>query len=111
MGNLQGPYLDRMVGSTSFGFSNLVLADERIENMINMGKIQNFASTSGVVNKPFVLYGKEREEEMNSTAVIKARAPTYCVPYQQVVVVVQVQQQKQPFTIPFQQQQQSYHQQ
>ena len=39
IGNLQGPYLDRMVGSTSSGFSDLVLADERIENMTKMGKI------------------------------------------------------------------------
>lgn len=39
MGNLQGPYLDIMVGSTSWGFSDLVLAGERIENMIKMGKI------------------------------------------------------------------------
>ncbi|XP_050896412.1 uncharacterized protein LOC127103178 [Lathyrus oleraceus] len=46
IGNLQDPYLDRMVGSTSSGFSDLVLAGERIENMIKMGKIQNSASTS-----------------------------------------------------------------
>lgn len=39
MGNLQGPYLDRMVGSTSSGFYDLVLTGERIENMIKMGKI------------------------------------------------------------------------
>lgn len=30
MGNLQGPYLDIMVRSTSLGFSDLVLAGERI---------------------------------------------------------------------------------
>lgn len=57
MGNLQGPYLDRMVGSTSYGFSDLVLAGERIENMIKMGKILNAANTSGVAKKPFVAYG------------------------------------------------------
>lgn len=34
MGNLQGPYLYRMIGSPSSGFSDLVLARERIENMI-----------------------------------------------------------------------------
>lgn len=44
MGNLQGPYLDRAVGSTSSGFSDLVLAGERIENMIKMGKILNVAT-------------------------------------------------------------------
>lgn len=46
MGNLQGSFLDRMVGSTSSGFFDLVLADERIENMIKMGKFQKSASTS-----------------------------------------------------------------
>ncbi|XP_050918322.1 uncharacterized protein LOC127135723 [Lathyrus oleraceus] len=95
MGNLQGPYLDRMVGSTSSSFSELVLADETIQNMIKMGKIQNSTSTSSVVKKSFVAYGKKREEEMNETAVIRARASTYRVSYQQVVVVAPVQQQQQ----------------
>lgn len=40
MGNLQGPYLDRMVGRTTSGFSDLVLANERIKNMIKMSKIR-----------------------------------------------------------------------
>lgn len=40
MGNLQGPYLDRMVGSTSSVFSDLVLVGERIENMIKMGQFK-----------------------------------------------------------------------
>lgn len=39
MGNLKGPYLDRMIGNTSSGFSDLVLTDERIENMIKLGEI------------------------------------------------------------------------
>ncbi|XP_050909411.1 uncharacterized protein LOC127123211 [Lathyrus oleraceus] len=59
MGNLQGPYLDRMVVSTSSGFSGLVLAGERIANMIKMGKIQNSTSTSGLMKKPYVAYGKK----------------------------------------------------
>lgn len=59
--NLQGPYLDRMVGSTSSGFSDLVLAGERIENMVKMGKIQNSASTSGAVKIPFIAYEKKRK--------------------------------------------------
>lgn len=59
-GNLQGPYLDMMVGSTSLRFSYLVLADERIKNMIKLGKIQNTASTSDVPKKLYVAYGKKR---------------------------------------------------
>lgn len=107
MGNLQGSYLDRMVGSTSSYFFDLVLAGERIKNMIKMGKIQNSASNSDVVKKPFVAYGNKREGESLATAVVRTRTPTYRIPYQQVVVVAPVQQsQQQPFTIPVQPQQQ-----
>lgn len=97
MGNLQGPYLDRMVGNTSSSFYDLVLAGERIENMIKMGKIQNSASTSSASKKPFVPYGKKREGETNANAIIRTRNPTY----QQVAAVTPVQPiQQQPFTIP-----------
>lgn len=97
---LQVPYLDWMVGNTSSGFSALVLASERIENMIKMGKIQNDASTSGVLKKPYVSYWKKREGEANETVVVRGRAPTYRAPYQQVVIVSQ---NLQPFTIPIDQ--------
>lgn len=70
MGNLQGPYLDRIVGSTSSSFYDLLLAGERIENMIKMGKIQNFASASSVAKKPFVPYGKKRECETSAATII-----------------------------------------
>lgn len=60
MGNPQGPYLDRMVESTSYGFSDLVLSDERIENMIKMGKIHNAVSTFGLAKKPYVAFRKKR---------------------------------------------------
>ncbi|XP_050883483.1 uncharacterized protein LOC127086729 [Lathyrus oleraceus] len=103
MGNLQCPYLDRMVGSTSLGFSDLVLAGERIENMINMGKIQNSDSTSSASKKPFVPYGKKQEGETNATSIIQTRNPTY----PQVAAVAPVQpSQQQPFIIPVQTQQQ-----
>ena len=36
MANFEGPYLDRMIVSTPSGFSDLVLFDERIKNMIKM---------------------------------------------------------------------------
>lgn len=110
MGNLQGPYLDRMVGGTSSGFSYLVLADERIENMVKMGKIQSVVSSSGVVKKPYVAFGKKREGETNEAAVVRGMAPIYCAPYQQVVTVSPVQNQ-QPYTISINQQPTTYQQQ
>lgn len=71
MGNLQGPYLDRIVGTTSSGISDLVLAGERMENMINMGTIESFTSIYGVVKKFLVSYGNKREGETNATMVIR----------------------------------------
>ncbi|XP_050909396.1 uncharacterized protein LOC127123192 [Lathyrus oleraceus] len=81
MGNLQGPYLDMMVGCTSSSFSDFVLVSEIIENMIKMGKIQNSASTSDIVKKPFAAYGKKKEGETNVTAIVRGRALTYRAPY------------------------------
>ncbi|XP_050889757.1 uncharacterized protein LOC127095055 [Lathyrus oleraceus] len=108
MGNLQGSYLDRMVGSTSSGFSDLVLAGERIENMIKMGKIQNSDNTSNASKKPFVPYGKKREGETNATSIIRTRNASY----PQVAVIAPVQpSQQQPFTILVQTQKQQRYQQ
>lgn len=87
----------------SSGFSDLVLASERIENMIKMGKTHNPASTSSVVKKPCVACGKKREGEANENDMVRGRAPTYHAPYQQVAVVAPIQN-KQPFTIPVNQQ-------
>lgn len=63
---------------------------QRIENMKNMGNIKNSASTSYVVKKPFVMYAKKKEVERYATAIIRARALTYSVPYQQVAAVALV---------------------
>lgn len=69
MGTLQGMYYDRMVGSTSTGFSELVMARERIDAGLKMGKIQlanagNYAS--GASKKSFSRYPKKKEGESNS---------------------------------------------
>lgn len=47
MGTLYGPYLEKLIGSTSVGFSDLVVVGERIENCLKIGKIQD---TTVVVN-------------------------------------------------------------
>lgn len=46
MGTLQGPYLNKMVGSDSSSFSDLVVARERIENCLKSGRIQMVVGTS-----------------------------------------------------------------
>lgn len=40
MGTLQGAFYDRMVGTTTTGFLDLVMAGERIEAGLKLGKIQ-----------------------------------------------------------------------
>lgn len=69
MGTLKGPYYDRMVRSTSVGFSELVMEGERIEVGMKMGKIQSandssFAGRSG--KKPFSGYPKKKEGESSA---------------------------------------------
>lgn len=63
MSTLQGPYYDRMVGSTSVGFSELVMAGERIEVGMKIGKIQSSGTNNGATKKPFGGYTKKKEGE------------------------------------------------
>lgn len=54
MGTLQGPYYTMMIGSTFVGFSDLVMAGERVEARIKSGKIQAVvANSSNSSRKPF----------------------------------------------------------
>lgn len=74
MGMLQGAFYDRMVGTTTTGFSDLVMAGERIEAGLKLGKIQ--ASGSGgssgtTVKKPFGGYVKKKERE--TSAIYRSR--------------------------------------
>ncbi|XP_050894768.1 uncharacterized protein LOC127101400 [Lathyrus oleraceus] len=69
MGTLQGPYYDRMVGSTSVGFSELVMSGERIEVGLKMSKIQSTnagSSTGRSAKKPFGGYPKKKEGESSA---------------------------------------------
>ena len=66
MGTLQVLYYDRMVGSSSVGFFELVMAGERFEVGLKMGKIQSAntsSSTGGSGKKPFNGYPKKKEGE------------------------------------------------
>lgn len=85
MGTLQGPYYTMMVGCTSTGFSDLVMAGERVEAGIKAGKIQvPTDSSSNGMKKSFGGFQKKREGETN--AVFNHRnqfqAPYQHVPYQ-----------------------------
>ena len=53
---LSGPFFNHLIGSSSAGFTELILTGEQVEAGIKSGKIERYAS-SGTVNKPF--YGKK----------------------------------------------------
>lgn len=65
-----------MVGTTSTGFSDLVMAGERIEAGLKMGKIQSASSSSsssGAIKKPFGEYVKKKEGETSAIYVQRGR--------------------------------------
>src|ERR1043165_5650194 len=67
MNTLQGPFYDRMIGATSARFTELVMARERIEAGMKIGRIQVSGSgtSSSGSKKPFVAHPKKREGETN----------------------------------------------
>ena len=52
MWTLSGPFFNHLIGSSSSGFTELILTGERVEEGIRSGKIQKDTSSSAV-NKPF----------------------------------------------------------
>src|SRR4051812_34395896 len=75
MGTLQGPYYDKMVGSVSSGFSDLVVIGERIENGIKNGKIQGASSSSYQSKRPTPTFAKKKEWETNAVVHQEPRPP------------------------------------
>ena len=53
LGTLSGPFFNHLIGSSSAGFTELILTGERVEAGIKSGKIQKDSSSSTVVRKPF----------------------------------------------------------
>ena len=52
LGTLSGLYFNHLIGSSSSGFTELILTGERVEVGIKSGKIQKGASSS-IEKKPF----------------------------------------------------------
>ena len=46
LGTLSGPFFNHLIGSSSSGFTELILTGERVEAGIKSGKIQKGASSS-----------------------------------------------------------------
>ncbi|XP_058722550.1 uncharacterized protein LOC131594434 [Vicia villosa] len=75
MGTFQGPYYDKMVGSLSSGFSDLVVIGERIENWIKNGNIQGASSGSYHSKRPTPIFAKKKERETNAVVHQEPRPP------------------------------------
>ena len=85
MGTLTGPFFNLLIGSSSSGFTELILTGERVESGIKSGKIPMVA-TSNAVKKPFigkketnVVYGSRshaRNDRHRSVGVVLISNPT-----------------------------------
>jgi hypothetical protein len=64
---LQGVYFERMIGSVSSGFSDLVRIGERIESGVKSGKIYAAASAQNSMRKPINNF-KKKEGDTNVVA-------------------------------------------
>jgi hypothetical protein len=78
---LQGVYFERMIGSVSSGFSDLVRIGERIESGVKTGKIQIGASTQNNMTRPINNFTKKKEGNTNSVAHQQSVMPVQYVPY------------------------------
>lgn len=99
MGTLQGPYLDRLIGSTSASFSDLVVAGEWIENGLKTGKIQGPTVASNGTKKSYSGFPKKKEGETNAASTSKGKGKAYRAPYYQVVEVTPNNYQQLTYTI------------
>lgn len=92
MGTLQGLYYEKMVGSSSSNFADIVVIGERIESGLKSGKITDANSNPKVAaRKPLSAYAKKKEGETNVVTVSVPQyqahvAPTPYFPYPYVVI-------------------------
>jgi hypothetical protein len=80
---LQGVYFERMIGSVSSGFSDLVRIGERIESGVKTGKIQASASTPNNTVKPTSSFVKKKEDEVNAATSQNGLTSPNQIPYLQ----------------------------
>ncbi|KAK2400686.1 hypothetical protein QL285_050362 [Trifolium repens] len=78
---LQGVYFERMVGSVSSGFSDLVKIGERIESGLQNGKIQATTGSQGDTVKPTSSFVKKKKDEVNAATSQNGPASPTQIPY------------------------------
>ena len=63
MNTLQGNYIERLAACPSISFAEIVIAGERIESLLKMGRIQdNSVSNPSGPKRPFAGNGQRRKE-------------------------------------------------
>src|SRR3954468_7916732 len=82
MGTLSGPFYSHLLGSSSSGFTDLILTGERVENGFRSGKIQ-VGSSSGTTKKHSngsldsnAVYRQKRINHVQSIGAILSSIPT-----------------------------------
>jgi hypothetical protein len=109
MGTLQGAFAERMVGCPVTNFSDIVVAGERIESWLKLGKIQGTASSSSSGSKKPFSNGGQRKKEGDASAVYAQRGLSRDRYFQHTAAVtIPAEQQQQPQQQQSQQQRQPF---
>ena len=66
MGMLQSLYYQKMVGSSSSNFADIVIIGERIESGLKTGKIVGCGNQQSTSRRPYGGYTKKKEGETNT---------------------------------------------
>ena len=89
MGTLTGPFFNRLIRSSSSGFTKLILTGEQVESGIKSGKIPVVASSSAV-KKTFsgrkesnVIYGQKGRVKSDCNQSVGAVLISNLAPFQQ----------------------------
>src|SRR4051812_29632089 len=75
MNTLTGPFYSHLLGSSSSGFTELILTGERVENGIRSGKIQAATST-GITKKPLNGKSDSNNNHGQSIGAVSISTPT-----------------------------------
>ena len=65
MDTLHSPFYEKMIGSVSTNFSDMVIVGERVEGGMRNGKIANNFTGTNSVKKPYTNFTKKKEGETN----------------------------------------------
>lgn len=100
MGTLQGLYYEKMIGSSSINFDDMVTIGERVENGLKSGKITDTTAPRTMKKRPYGGFAKKKEGEINdvtANARPQYQFPMAPMPYYPYPYVAAAQYQQPPF--------------